>query len=103
MGAIIDIIYLDRSNISCLKEKYPDCVLTNLTNTSLRIQQYRLIIPNVEQYDDSYYNFLFDNMISTCSRNFQSRFENDDSFKQRIRARADANLRELLKSSTKSA
>jgi len=89
MGAIVDIIHLDQSGISLLKDQYPDCVLINLTKTSLRIQQYRLIIPGIEQYDDNYYNFLFDNMIAMGSRNFQSRFEGDELFKQRIRARAE--------------
>jgi hypothetical protein len=95
MGAIVDIIHLDQLGISLLKDRYPDCVLINLTKTNLRIQQYRLIIPGIEPYDDSYYNFLFDNMIATDSRNFQSRFECDELFKQRIRARADTNLKKL--------
>lgn len=101
MGAIVDILFLDRCDISTLKNKYPDCVLINLTNTTHHIQQYRLIVQGEDQYDDSYYNFLFDNMIAMCSKNFQSRFENDESFKQRIRARADVNLREFTKLNTK--
>jgi len=92
MGAIIDILLLDRCDIPVLKDKYPDCVLINMTNSIDRIQQYRLIVPGEDQYDDSYYNFLFDSMIATSSRNFQARFENDERFKQRIRTRADAKL-----------
>ena len=89
MGAIVDILLLAECDIHVLKSRYPCCVLTNKTNSAQLIQQYRLIVPNVDQYDDSYYYFLFDNKIAMTSRNFQSRFENDELFRVRIRARAD--------------
>lgn len=89
MGAIVDVLFLAECDIHVLKERYPACVLTTQTNSSQSIQQYRLIIPNEDQYNDGYY-FLFDNKIATSSRNFQSRFENDEFFKERIRARAEA-------------
>lgn len=95
MGAIVDTLLLDGTDIPLLKHQYPDCVLINQSNTDQRIQQYRLIIPCEDQYDDSYYNFLFDNLIATCSRNFLNRFEYDEWFKTRIRARAEASRREM--------
>jgi hypothetical protein len=90
MGAIIDILVLDQADIQLLKARYPDCVFKNQSNSSGRFQQYRVIIPGEDQYDDSYYNFLFDNLIAQSSRNFMARFEYDEQFKGRIRARADA-------------
>jgi hypothetical protein len=100
MGAIVDILLLDELSITLLKSHYPACVLKNQSNTSDRYQQYRVIIPDVDQYDDSYYDFLFDNLIASSSRNFMSRFEHDESFKSRIRARADANPARAKSSAT---
>jgi hypothetical protein len=90
MGAIVDMLLLAERDIHVLMSEYPCCVLTNKTNSAQSVQQYMLIIPDKDQYDDNYYYFLFDNNIATSSRNFQSRFENDELFRERIRARADA-------------
>lgn len=95
MGAIIDTLLLDRIDVPLLRNRYPDCVLTNQTRTEHRVQQYRLIIPDADEYVDNYYNFLLDNLIAMCSRNFRARFDHDEMFKARMRARADANLRTL--------
>lgn len=60
MGTIVDILLLDPANIDLLKEQYPGCVLTNLSKTTHRLQEYKLIVPDLDQYEDSYYFFLYD-------------------------------------------
>lgn len=94
MGAIVDILHIDREDLPALLHRYPDCVLLNQTNSNLRIQKYRIIIPGEDQYDDSYYIFLLEHSIAMCSRNFQARIEYDEHFKKRIRARVDAKKNE---------
>lgn len=93
MGAIVDILLLDPDNTDLLKKQYPGCVLTNLSNTAHRLQEYKLIVPELDLYDDSYYFFLYDNLIAMSSRNFLARFEYDKHFRDTIRARADATRR----------
>lgn len=93
MGAIIDILLLEEGDTEILRRRYPNCVLRNETNSAIRCQRYRLIIPDEDQYGDSYYNFLLDNSIATTSRNFQARFGYDEAFRERIRARAAENVR----------
>ena len=86
MGAIVDILLLGQDDISLLKKRYPECVLTNLTNSNQLTQRYRVIIPG-EELDDSYYYFLLENLIATSSKNFQARLESDEKFTERMKSR----------------
>lgn len=94
MGAIVDILFLGQEEISLIKNTFPGCVLINLTNSNHLTQRYRLIIPGVDD-DDSYYNFLADNLIAMSSSNFRSRLESDQTFSERMGARAAATLQKL--------
>jgi hypothetical protein len=93
MGAIVDIMWIDKGNIELIRNRYPASVIRNQSECGIGIQKFRVIIPNEDPYDDSYYFFLFDNLIAMCSRNFQARLVEDEKFRERIRARAEENLK----------
>ncbi|HJV64790.1 MAG TPA: hypothetical protein VJ550_03555 [Geomonas sp.] len=95
MGALVDILLLDRADANALRTEYPEAVLENRTNTGHRIQEYHLVLTEGEQVEDRYFDFLLDRLIATASRNFQARYSNDQEFRARMKARADENLRKL--------
>jgi hypothetical protein len=92
MGAIVDILLLSQEDISLLKKRYPNCLLTNIDNNKNLTKHYRFILQGEDLDGDSYYNFLLDNLIATASANFRSRLESDPKFTERMRARVAANL-----------
>lgn len=87
MGAIVDTLHFGPEEISLLIDEYPDAVITNLTNSHQVFQQYRVIIPSKNWYEDSYYVFLLDNGIAMSSSTFCSRIESDPKFVTRMRAK----------------
>ena len=95
MGAIVDVLLLGKEDLFLLQKRYPEYVLTNMTNTSNFIQRYRLIIPG-EDLDDAYYCFLLDNMIAMSSYNFRSRLDTDEKFTERMRKRAAVTLKRFM-------
>lgn len=95
MGAIVDVLLLDRADAQAVRTEYPAAVLVNKTNTEHRIQEYHLVISEPEGTEEGYFNFLLDRLIATASRNFQARYARDEAFRTRMKARADENLRKL--------
>ncbi|WP_324081275.1 hypothetical protein [Geomonas sp.] len=91
---------MDRSDVIALRLQYPHAVLTNKTNTDHRIQEYDLVIPEGSCTEESYYEFLLDHLIATSSRKFQARYSHDHNFRERMKARADENLRRMKRSMT---
>jgi len=87
MGAIVDTLYLGESELSIVQGKYPRCHITNQSGTGSTIQKYRVIIPDEEWCDDSYYIFLLDNGIAMSSNSFIGRVESDPKFVERMKAR----------------
>jgi hypothetical protein len=85
MGAIVDFLLLGPEELVLVKNKYPNSLATNQTNSAQIIQLYRVIIPNED--DDSYYHFLVDNQIAMSSKNFYSRIKSDQKFVKRMKAR----------------
>jgi hypothetical protein len=85
MGAITDILHIGPAEVRLLAARYPDCLVSNQTNSHRAIQKYRVIIPNEDEND--YYLFLLDNGIAICSRNFLARIESDRKFADTMRAR----------------
>jgi hypothetical protein len=92
MRAIVDLLYLKVVEVGIIKNQYPHCQITLRSGAKDHIQQYQLVLPDEDENDDSYYNFLLDNLIAMCSRKFHARLARDKDFRSRIRARADSNL-----------
>jgi hypothetical protein len=89
VGAMIDILYLNRDDILILKGKYPHHVLKQISFSDLKTQRYRIIIPNIE-FEEDYYGFLLDNLIAMSSTNFRSRLDSDEVFRKKMVIRAAA-------------
>ena len=87
MGAIVDTLHLGQAELSMVKRRYPDCVITNIDKTTSHriIQRYRVIIPG--ESEESYYLFLLNNCMAMTSTNFLGRLESDQKFAQRMRAK----------------
>jgi hypothetical protein len=96
MKGIVDILWVEKDKIGLIMNRYPTSVIKNESGSGIGIQKYYITIPDEDPYEDSYYFFLFDNLIAMCSRNFQARLVEDEQFRERMRARADENLKKAL-------
>lgn len=92
MGAIVDTLYLDASEISVVQRAYPNCTVLNQSLSDTGIQRYRVIIPNDDQSADSYYLFLINNGIAMSSRNFLGRIASDQRFVERMKVKVSESL-----------
>jgi hypothetical protein len=84
LGAIVDTLFIEEADLRLVKERYPRCVAMNQSDDALLIQRYRVIIPDEDLADDSYYLFLLENGIAMSSNNFLSRVESDRPFAERM-------------------
>lgn len=95
MGAIVDTLFIEKSDLGTLKRRYPDCVTINETGSEHLIQRYRVIIPNEELFDDGYYLFLLDNGIAMSSASFLARVESDRKFAARMTERVALDMAKM--------
>ncbi|UPU34454.1 hypothetical protein M1B72_13450 [Geomonas paludis] len=86
MGAIIDILFVGKTGIRTVLEKYPGCVVRKMADSH---RKYRIIIPHHEP-EEEYYNFLVDARMALASSNFRMRMQSDARFKERMILRANA-------------
>jgi hypothetical protein len=92
MADILDVMYLQKADVELIRSQYPASVIVNQGHSENGIQRYKVTIPDEDPCDDSYYYFLFDNLIAMCSTNFQSRLVQDKRFRERIKTRAEVML-----------
>jgi hypothetical protein len=85
MNVIIDTLILGPEKLNIIKDKYPQCQITQLTYSDYMIQQYLVTIH--DKSEDDYYMFLLDNVIAMSSNNFYSNVKSDMKFNSRIKAR----------------
>jgi len=97
MSAIVDILHAGEDAIDLIKDRYPNVTISKLSDSGMHMEKYRVIIPG--EVEESYYFFLCDNCIATCSRNFLSRIAGDALFKKIVKLRIASALANLQQQS----
>lgn|GEM_PF-2580374 len=95
MGAIVDTLFIEETDLTILKERYPRLVALKQSGDQLLIQRYRVIIPDEDLADEGYYLFLLENGIAMSSNNFVSRVESDKQFAERMGRKITESMEKL--------